>query len=64
MIMDVLESTNNGDHRQGCLHTKVFIPSAFGTQFAIVGNAVGIPEPKSAKTMLLLFTCSMTGWKR
>lgn len=43
-VMDALEITDDGDHRERGFHKHAFIPGAFGTHFAIVGNAVDTAE--------------------
>jgi hypothetical protein len=39
-MMDALEIAHDGHHRQGSLHAHAFIPGAFGTQLAVVGNPI------------------------
>ena len=45
-VMNPLEITDDSHHRQGRFDTQAFIPGAFGTQFAIVGNAVHTAEAR------------------
>src|SRR6266566_171099 len=43
-MMDALEVADDGDHRQRRFDTHALIPGAFGTQFAVVRNALGTAE--------------------
>ena len=42
--MDAFEAADDGDHRQRRFDMHALIPGAFGTPFAVVGNALGTAQ--------------------
>ena len=54
-VANTLQIADHGNHRQGRFDVHAVIPGAFGTQFEIVGHAVGIAKAKVGKDDGFLF---------